>query len=77
MPQQPLPTPLTGPFGLERSVEEHRNLYCFNYDRCLSQAVKEGWLGWSCTHCGYFMDRTKDPQARQFAHERRTDAFSR
>ncbi|MGQ0506477.1 MAG: hypothetical protein ACT4TC_14285 [Myxococcaceae bacterium] len=77
MMTQPFPTPVTGPFGAERTVEEHRNLYCSSYDRCLDHAVKEGWLGWSCTKCKAFADRTMDPEAQQFAHERRSDAFTR
>ncbi len=77
MSHEPFPTPLTGPFGLERAVEEHRNLYCAHYDRCLNEAVRAGWPGWSCTHCTLFADRSRDPQARQFAHDRRTDAFNR
>ena len=36
------------------SAETHRNLFCPRYDKCLNEAVKKGWPGFSCIQCESF-----------------------
>jgi hypothetical protein len=51
-------------------VEAQRNLFCFHYDRCLHEAVKRAWDGWTCRHCPLRDWRTGAPEARDYAHAR-------
>jgi hypothetical protein len=64
----PCPTPLPSAIREEEAVEAQRNLFCSQYDRCLHQAVKRGWDGWSCRHCPLKAFRVGEPEARDYAH---------
>ncbi len=54
MTEKPRPTELKVPIGPDRRIEEHRNLFCAQYDGCLDEAVKQGWNGWTCAQCNLF-----------------------
>jgi hypothetical protein len=64
---KPNPTELFAHMRFLSSVTKHRNLYCAHYDRCLDQAVKQGWEGWSCLNCPLFRVEGQKPDVRDFA----------
>lgn len=64
----PRPMPLEGPIK-EDVVQEHRNLYCLSYDRCLDACVQQGWPGWTCRMCTYRCAGTP-PEVGVFAEAR-------
>jgi len=63
----PNPTELHAHMRLPSSVERTRNLYCHQYDRCLSVAVREGWEGWTCMNCPLFSEQGRVPKAEDYA----------
>lgn len=42
---------------LPDEVDEHRNLGCQNYDRCLSYAILKVWSNFTCRYCPLFTRR--------------------
>jgi hypothetical protein len=70
LPITPCPTPLPSAIREEGAVEAQRNLFCFHYDRCLHEAVKRAWDGWTCRHCPLRDWRTGAPEASDYAHAR-------
>ena len=69
----PFPTPLTRRLMNERSLEEHRNLFCCLYDRCLDVSVRSGWENWSCSQCELREHHGTAPRALDYAQRRRPD----
>lgn len=59
----------------EDAVGEHRNLYCYHYDRCLDVCVQEGWNNWTCAGCS-LKNEGQPPQVTGFANARRRDPFT-
>jgi hypothetical protein len=45
---------------LDRWSLLHRRLSCAYYDRCLTRAAKESWIGWSCCECLVRKDTPKN-----------------
>jgi hypothetical protein len=37
-----------------RHVTKNRNLFCSRYERCLNEALRNGWVSWTCAHCVRF-----------------------
>lgn len=67
--RSPNPTELEAKVS-EELVEQHRNLYCFHYDRCLDLAVKSGWESWTCSRCALMQERVPAPGPSNFAFSR-------
>jgi hypothetical protein len=38
----------------DHAVDEHRNLFCPQYARCLDTALRQGWDSWTCANCRLF-----------------------
>jgi hypothetical protein len=45
---------------LPSDVEHHRNTKCSQYDKCLYEAAKKDWDGFTCSECPNFIKETKD-----------------
>ena len=45
------PSLLPSPKSASQSDTPDRDLFCLNYDRCLSRAVAAKWRGFSCSDC--------------------------
>jgi hypothetical protein len=67
----PNPTRLDGAARGEDFAEEHRNVYCSRYDRCLSFAIREGWDSFTCSACAYRLGGGQQPE--DYAEQRRGD----
>ncbi len=50
---EPRPTMLAALIK-ENAVDEHRNLYCPQYARCLDAALRQDWDSWTCANCRLF-----------------------
>ena len=48
--KEPQPTPVQWLRLLEWS-EEHRRIWCIEYEECLDRAILGRWEGWSCCSC--------------------------
>ncbi len=51
---RPTPTELDALIAPDRSVEDHRNVFCECYDFCLDEAVSKRWISWTCARCQLF-----------------------
>lgn len=64
------PTPCSRSL-LEREIEEHRAIWCTDYDDCLDHAADRQWPAWSCAKCpwmGVDDAARADGEARQGMH---------
>jgi hypothetical protein len=67
MSQKPNPTKCNPPAQADKiKVEEHRNVFCRDYNSCTDLAARKDWLAFSCTKCPHFA-RDKAPSATAFA----------
>lgn len=47
------PTPLPELID-DGQVANHRELFCHRYDACLGEAIRGGWVSWTCACCAGF-----------------------
>ena len=74
---KPFPTDLPQSINPEEgprraSVEEHRNLNCHHYDKCLDEAVYNGWQSFTCAKCPLYSVQGAPQQGIEaYANQRR------
>lgn len=67
----PSPVPFLGALSTDLELARHRRPYCAHYSACLDRSVKEGWDGFTCSHCPLRDEAPATPASERFAHERR------
>lgn len=67
----PSPVPFPGALSTDLELARHRRPYCAHYRVCLDRSVKEGWDGFTCSHCPLRDEAPGAPASDGFALERR------
>lgn len=71
----PDPVPLAGLMRSPESIEQHRNVFCNYYMRCLDYSMRQGWTSFSCSRCALKGDGAQ-VSSRDFANDRRRDPMA-
>ena len=56
--------PFTHPYDEDALRAPPRHLQCKSYDRCLNEAVKQGWPTWQCGECDGYEEISSDEKMR-------------
>ena len=56
-------------------VDEHRNLDCVRYDKCLDLAIKKNWRSFSCCRCSVFKAHLEERKERKKIKEEMKSSF--
>lgn len=68
---RPSPVPYRGALSTDAELAWHRRPYCPHDRACLDRSVKEGWAGFTCSHCPLRDEAPAAPASERFAVERR------
>jgi hypothetical protein len=69
LPPKPHPTEWRPPLWAEQNrVEEHRDVHCRFYSRCIDAAIRADWEGFTCQKCPLF-HQDAAPRAEQYAFD--------
>ena len=68
------PTALNSEESRRLAEQEHRNVFCGAYNRCLDFVMRKNWQDWTCSRCPNFGINTR-PGAVSFAHDRPSGPF--
>lgn len=72
-PPKPHPSRWRPPLWAEQNhVEEHRDVHCRFYARCIDVAVRADWEGFSCQKCPLF-HQDAAPRAEDYAFDQPAD----
>lgn len=72
-PFKPFPVELQGSLDDTSAIEDHRNLFCFHYEDCLTVAVRQDWRGWTCSRCPLVTMNAHKPDPLDFATARHSE----